>query len=465
MSKTVAWFSIGFVVTIFGFALFWFRSSAESVPFPDGYLLREKPSIFFDGHRDLFTDEFLYDLVIEDIAEFVVVRNWSRSNFPDHPSHKVRYKKLTRAKNRAECLAADLSPELRAISTVWRSNFDLMRGKCVTVQVVEQNYSDLQLREDEDSWSFEVRSTGRQVARAPKAHRRENVRALFGERATISQQAGSPIFEDNFTDVELLRAIESGGYAAAAAITIIRQRARIEDRSLIPAISVRRAISPEVLEALLQLASVGKDPAQGFLPEFQALIPGASKETAGLIYSKMIEMLYAPFKASEPYGPWYYGNSWKEQIGEKRPALQEEFVSNDYLPVFAAAQSFRSASALALHLGQPYIKRFYEEFGTEIMNRTLSNSGPSFHTAILAQSESDLVGIISEIQSQEPSPNRMTTIWALIEQGSNLPQGFIEELRNGCNGDPDFLNNPLASQKYLDGETFCSNYFQTRYRQ
>lgn len=461
MPKIVAWPLVGFVIAMFGVAYFWPRPTAESVPFPKGYLLQEKPSVFFSGHPGTATDEFLYDLVIEDIVEFVIVKNWSRINVPDHPSNKVEYKKLTRAGSRAECLAAGQSPQLRVLSSAWRSSFDLMRGQCVVVQPVNDCYSDLQMLEDEDSWTFVMRSTGRQIARAPKDPRRENVRALFGDRASISQQAGSPVFEDDFTDTDLVRALESNGNATGAAITIISRRARIDDRGLVPEITVRRTISPVVLEALLRLAPTGNDPAHGYRPGFQALIPGASAETAELIYSKMVEMLYVPFKASKPHGPWYYGNRWKEQVREKRPDLEEHFVSNDYVPIFAAAHSIRSASALALQLGQPYIRRFYEEFRTEIVNQTLFGTGPGFHTAIQAQSESDLVGIISEVRSQKMSPNKVATVWALIEQGRSLPDAFIKELRDGCRQDPDFLNDPLASKKYLSGETFCFHSFQS----
>lgn len=461
LSKTVIWPSIGFALFISLLAFDWSRSKTETVPFPDGYLLRERPSIFFDGHRGLLTDKFLYDLVIEDIAEFVVVKNRSRINVPDQQSSEVRYKKLTRADSRAECLVAGRSLQLRVFSSVWRSNFDLMRGQCVIVQPVDENNSDLRMLEDEDSWSFEMRSTGRQVARAPKAPHRKNVRALFGDRASISQQPGSPVIEDDFTDAELLHAIETGRHTTVAAITIIQQRTRFKGRGLVPQIVVRKTVSSEVLEAMLELVSLRKDEGNMFLPGFLGLIPGASPETAKIIFPKMIEMLYAPFKPSKPYGPWHYGNRWKEQIRDKRPDLEEEFTGGDYVPVFASAAAFRSASALALHLGQPYIGLFYEEFRTEIVNQVLSGSGPSFHTAVLAQSEANLVSIISELRRNNPSPIKMGTIWALTEQGRNLPKAFIEELRKGCDGDSEFLNNALASRKYLDGESFCSHYLQT----
>lgn len=430
------------------------------MPFPKDYLQQEKPSIFFDGSRGHYIDQILYDLVVEGIVEFVVVRNRSRINVPDHPSHKVKFKKFTRGGSRAECLAAGRSPQLRVSSEVWRSSYDLMRGQCVVVRPVDDDDSDLLVTEDEDSLSFVMRSTGNLVARAPKDPHREHVRALFGDRANISQQAGSPVSEDDFTDEDLVRAIESNGNVAGAAIRIISRRARIDDRDLVPEIVVRRDVSPVVLEALLRLAPTGIDPGHGYRPGFQTLIPGAKAETAEIIYSKMVEMLYLPFKASKPHGPWYYGNRWKAQIRERRPDLEAHFVSNDYVPVFAAAHSFRSASALALQLGQPYTRRFYEEFRTEIVNQTIFSTGPSFHTAVLAQSEPDLVELLSEIRRQNMSPARMATVWALIEQGRSLPDSYIEELRDGCKQDSDFLNDPFASKKYLDGETFCHHYFQ-----
>lgn len=430
------------------------------MPFPKNYLLQEKPSIFFDSSRGHYTDQILYDLVIEGIVEFVVVRNRLHINVPDHPSHKVKFNKLTRGSSLAECQAAGRSSQLRVLSEAWRSSYDLMRGQCVIVRPVDDDDSDLLVTEDEDSLTFVVRSTGNLIARAAKDLRREQVRALFGDRTNISQQDGSRVSEDEFSDADLIRAIETNGNVAGAAISIISSRARIDDRGLVPEIVVRRDISPEVLEALLRLAPTGIEPGHGYRPGFQALIPGASAKTAEVIYSKMVEMLYLPFKASKPHGPWYYGDMWKAQIRERRPDLEAHFVSNDYVPVFAAAHSFRSASALALQLGQPYTRRFYKEFRTEIVNQTLFISGPSFHTAILAQSEPDLVEIISEVQRQTMSPVRMATVWALIEQGRSLPDEYIEELRDGCEQDSGFLNDPLASKNYLDGETFCYHYFQ-----
>jgi len=430
------------------------------MPFPKGYLQQERPSIFFDGSRGHYIDQLLYDLVVEDIVEFVVVRNRSRINVPDHPSNTIEFRKFTRGGSRAECLAAGRSPQLRVSSDVWRSSFDLMRGQCVVVRPVDDDDSDLLVTEDEDSLSFVMRSTGNLIARAPKDPHREQVRELFGDRVNISWQAGSKATEDDFTDTDLVREIESNGNITGAAIRIVSRRAQIDDRSLVPEITVRRDISPAVLEALLRLVPAGSEPGHGYRPGFQALIPGAKAETAEIIYSKMIEMLYQPFKASKPHGPWYYGDRWKAQIRERRPDLEAHFVSNDYVPVFAAAHSFRSASALALQLGQPYTGRFYEEFRTEIVNQTIFSSGPGFHTAILAQSEPDIVEIISEIRSQNMSPARMATVWALIEQGRSLPDDYIDELRDGCEQDSNFLNDPFASKKYLDGATFCHHYFQ-----
>lgn len=443
-----------------GVAFLWPRPSAENMPFPKSYLLQEKPSIFFDGSRGHYIDQLLYDLVVEGIVEFVVVRNRSRINVPDHPSRKVKFKKFTRGDSWDECLAAGRSPQLRVSSEVWRSSYDLLRGQCVIVRPVDDDGSDLLVTEDEDFLSIAMRSTGTLIARAPKDPHREQVRALFGDRANISRQAGSKVTEDDFTDADLVRAIETNGNVTGAAISIISRRAQIDDRGVVPEIVVRRDISPEVLKALLRLAPAGLDPAHGYRPGFQALIPGASAETAEIIYSKVVEMLYLPFKASKPHDPRYYGDRWKAQIRARRPDLEAHFVSNDYVPVFAAAHSFRSASALALQLGQPYTGRFYEEFRTEIVNQTLFSFGPSFHTAILAQSEPDIVAIISKIRSQNMSPVRMATVWALIEQGRSLPDTYIEELRDGCEQDPDFLNDPLASKGYLDGETFCYHYFQ-----
>ncbi len=336
------------------------------------------------------------------------------------------------------------------------------------VQPVSESDTDLRVLENDNVWSIEERSSGTIVARAAKTRGPEGIRTLFGARASIAQQPGSPVFEDDFSDVALARAIESGGRTAEAAVTIIRLRARMEDRGLVPEVSVRRTISPEVLEQILQVASASKDPAQRFSPGFQELIAGASAETAERIFPMMIEMLYAPFEASEPYGPWYYGNRWKEQVRNKRPNLEEQFSRNNYVPVFAAAHSFRSASALALRLGAPYTELFYEEFSTEIVNKVLSNTGPGFHTAVLARSEPNLVGVISELRGRAPSPNRIGTLWALIEQGKSLPGAFIEELRQGCEEDPEFLNNGHASRRYLDGKSFCTHFFETdaaRFRQ
>lgn len=462
MPKLVIWSATGLALFIAVFAFDRSRSETETVSFPDGYLTRERPSIFFDGHRDDFTDALLYDLVIEDIVEFVIVRNWSRTNVPGHPKAQVIYKKLTRADSRAECLAADRARQLHALLPVWRSNFDLLRGQCVIVQPVEENKSDLEMLEHEGAWSFEMRSTGRQVARAPKAYQHKEVRPLFGERAGLSIRPGSPTTKDDFADAELLLALETGRSTTAAAVRIIGRRARIEDRGIVPKITIRQAVSPKVVEAILELVSLRRDEANMLPTGFRELIPGVSAETAEVIFPKMIEMLYAPFEASKPYGPWFYGNRWKEQIRDKRPNLEKEFTPNDYVPAFASADAFRSASALALHLGQPYTGLFYEEFSTEIVNRVLAGGGPSFHTAILAQSESNLVRIISAVRAQRPSPNRMGTIWSLIAQGRNLPKAFIEELREGCDGDPEFLNNTLASQQYLDGASFCAHFFSAK---
>lgn len=461
LTKVVIWSATGLAFALSAFVFDGARAKTETVPFPDGYLLRERPSIFFDGHRDNLTDAFLYDLVIEDIVEFIVVRVWVKQGPSDRDDARPRYSKLTRTDSRAECLAADRLRQRHVLSTVWRSNFDLVRGRCVIAQPVNENDSDLAMLEDEDFWSVELRSSGRQIARAPKAYRHKEVRALFGERATISIQPGSPVFTDEFKDEELIRAIESGGRATAAAITIIRLRARIDDSGLVPEISVRRTISPAVLERMLALVSLRKDDVTLSLPGFLELIPGASPETAEIIFSKMIEMLYAPFKTSKPHGPWYYGNRWKEQIRDRRPGLEDDFADSDHVPVFASAAAFRSASALALHLGEPYTGLFYEEFRTEIVNRVLSNSGPSFYTAILAHSEPDLVSIVSAVGAQKPSPNRTATLWALIEQGRNLPKAFIEALREGCGGDLEFLNDAHASRRYLDGDSFCAHFFQS----
>jgi len=460
MMRIAACCSTALVVAALGIVFYWLRPAPKSMPFPKGYLLQEKPSIFFNGQRDGFANEFLYDLVIEDIAEFVVVKNQTRFLRPDHPDNTVEYWRFTRAGSRAECLAADRSPQLRVRLRERRSSFDVIRGQCVVVQAVKENHSDLLMRKDDASWSFVMRSTGRRIARALKGPGQAHLRAFFGDRAGISRQPGSPVFRDDFTDAELVSAIETNGYATGAAIRIIRRRTRFDERGLVPEIAVRRAISPVVLESLLRLARTGPDPSDSHWPGFRALIPGASAETAELIYSKMVEMLYTPFKASDPYGPWFYGTRWKVQIREKRPGLEEHFVRNDYVPYFGSSTVFRSASALALLLGQAYLRRFYEEFRTEIVNRTLSNTPPGFYTVILAHSESDLVGVISKIRARNMSPNRVATVWALIQQGKSLPEGFIEELRNGCRQDPDFLNNPRASKKFLGGETFCFHYFK-----
>ncbi len=461
LSKTIVWSSIGLALLTSMFAAGWARSETETVAFPDSYLVRERPSIFFDGNRNSFTDELFYDLVIEGIVDFIVIKNRRRSPASSQESDGSGYIKLTKAPTSAECIAAAQPRGLRVLSSVWRSNYDLLRGKCVIVQPGNQSDTDLRLLEDSNVWSFEERSSGTTVARVTKTSGPEAIRTLFGARANISQQPGSPVFDDDFSDVALARAIRSGGHVTAAAITVIRLRVSADDRGLVPEISVRRTVSPDLLEQMLQLASVDNDPGQRFLPGFRALIPGASAQTAERIFPKMIEMLYAPFKASKPYGPWFYGNRWKEQVQNKRPDLEKEFTRNNYVPVFAAADSFRSASALALHLGPPYTGLFYEEFSTEIVNRVLSNTGPSFYTAILAQSEPNLLGVISELRGRTPSPNRIGTLWALIEQGKSLPGAFIEDLRKGCEENPEFLNNAHASQRYLDGNSFCTHFFES----
>lgn len=461
MHKTVIWSLIGLALLISMFAVDWSRAETKTVAFPDGYLIREKPSILFDGNQNSFTDELFYDLVIEGIVEFVVVRDRKRPPALSPAVDGPNYSKLVKALTSAECTAADHSHGLHILSSVWRSNYDLLRGRCVTVQPVNQNDADLRLLEDNNVWSLEEQSSGITIARATKTSGPEGIRTLFGARASISQQPDSPVFDDDFSDAALARAIEGGGHTAAAAITVIRLRARMDDRGIVPEVSVSRTISPEVLEQMLILASGRKDPVQRFLPGFRELIPGASAQTAERIFPKMIEMLYAPFRASEPHSPWYYGNRWKQQIRNRRPNLEEQFTHNNYVPVFAAADSFRSASALALHLGPPYTGYFYEEFSTEIVNRVLSNTGPTFYTAILAQSEPSLLSVISELRGRTPSPNRIGTLWALIEQGKSLPRTFIEELREGCAEDPEFLNNAHASRRYLGGNSFCAHFLES----
>lgn len=427
--------------------------------FPDGYLAREKPSIFFDGHRDRFMNRFLYDLVIEDVVEFVIVRNWVRDAKSNRPVGGTEKLKLTRSENPAEC--ARMTPASRAVWSlgIFRSKFDILRKRCVIVRPVDQNHADLELREHSGYWSFRIASSGKLIARAPRAPRHQKARALFPDQVNVSQKKNSPVYKDDFTERELISAIELGGYARRAALSILSLRVRLEDDKLTPETLVRKKVTRNIVEALLALFPPAPNSGWGIAPGFSALIPGASTETAALIYPKLVDMLYAPIKTSKPHGPWYYGNWWKLQIREKRPELEETYVRNKLVPAIAVAGMLRSASALVLSLGEPYIQRFYEEFKTDIRNRTSRNARPSFHTVILARAEPDLLNVITEIRNSKLTPVRFGTLWALIEHGKNLPTEFIQELRSGCLQDPQFLNDPVASRKYLDGNSFCSHRF------
>lgn len=447
------------IIVATGIGHYWYVALAESLPFPCGYLAREKPSIFFDLEPTSYMRAFIYDLVVEDVVDFVVVKNWRRRNVPGNPVDGKPYLKFVKGAGLGECARPKPSAGTRVFVRVPRSNFDMLRGACVLVLQVEKTDTDLRLNEHPGFWSFDVRRTGRRIARASKANLDKDLRALFPDRTGISQRPDSPVFDDDFGDAVFVRAIESGGYARRAALRVLAMRTQLDNTGLVPEVSVTKTVSPDVVEALI--ASYG--PASGArhnkAPGSRALIPGASPETAERIYAHLIDSLYAPFKATNPYGPWFFGSRWKQQIRDKRPELERRYVENQYVPNFAVAATWQVATALVLRLGPPYVKRFYDEFRTEIVNRTLGNSGPSFQTTILAQSEADVAGIISRIRGSSMSPARHALVWALIAQTSNLPTAFTDDLRSGCRNDPGFLNNQLASKKYLDGESFCRRFF------
>ncbi|MEP6335430.1 MAG: hypothetical protein ABJ176_09180, partial [Anderseniella sp.] len=344
----------GFFLVGFYFLFHWLEPKDKNLPFPNSYLSQNKPSIFFEGYPDLFTSEFFYDLVIEDIAEFVVVRNTWRRSTSSGQIVGPKFFRIAKASGRSDCAKPGQSWGTDLWS-VGRRPYDALRGECVLIRPVDQNHASLKLVEYHDFWSIVAQSTGEQIASAPKAYRRKEVRALFGERAGISIQPGSPVYKDTFTGDELIRAIETGGYFTTAALSIITRRARISVNGLLPNISIRETVSPNVLDAMLKLASPGQDATQRMLPGFLPLIPGASPETAERIFPVVLETLYTPFKASNPHGPWFYGSRWKKQIRKKRPHLEEEFVRNEYVPSYASIVAFRSASALVLRLGQPFI--------------------------------------------------------------------------------------------------------------
>jgi hypothetical protein len=444
-------------VVLGGAAFAWLWPVAERVPFPDGYLERERPSLFFAGHRGPLTDGILYDLVIEDVVASVVVRNWSRIDIPETQADGPHYDRLTRGASRADCLAAERVQQQRVLashwrSAVWRAHFDDLRGHCLIVRRAESSDADLELLEHDDHWSIELRSSGALLARAPKAEHGTELRALFGARAGLSLLPGSPVYADDFTDATLLRALADGGSAARAVFKVIQDRVRLDDSGLVPRIEVSRSVSPEVVEAMLER--------DGALP-FHSLIAGAAPETAELIYAGLVEALYAPLQTSKPFGPGHYGDRWKLQVRDRRPQLEAAYTRDEAVPRFAVEVVFRAASALVVQLGQPNVERFHEEFRTEIVNRVLANSGPGFDTAILARAEADIAGVVAQLRGLESSPNRRATLWAVVEQSPGLPQNLIEELRGGCAGDPQFLNDPVASAKWLQGETFCSRYLRT----
>lgn len=462
--STVLALSIFLVLVSINFLADGITSEDKDVPFPDGYLENKNRSFSFFGHYGSFTRDLFYDLIIDGIFEHIIIRNWNLDAVTREPTFGMKYAKIFRGKSVDECQRAgqrESVPSLKPLrlfgSFASRQPFDLMRGKCVLLKLVDNAETDLTLVENNKSWTFVDRVSEKRVARAPVTQRHRAVRALFGEHLNASQHIGSSVYDDNFDDAALVDAIKRKGPVRSAALFIIRRRSKARYDIVSPDIEVRRSISRDVVDALLGSFVPRSESSVGFPVGFGVLRSGATPETADVIYPKMIEMLYAPFLPSGPLGLGEYDHWWKVQIRKNRPELEGSYVANGFIPRFAAGTN--RASALVLMLGSPYVERFYKEFKADLEISVLRNNNPSFDTTVVALAAQDPERIIRKIQGLRLlSPIRMAKIWAFIHQSEYLSNDFIQGLQSNCESDPNYLNNKLASKKYLNGIPFCEHF-------
>ncbi len=388
--------------------------------------LIHKKSLSYENQYGHFLSKLFYHLIVEDLVDFIILKNFTHQN--GLPFNNKKYIKFFKGNSWSECNAQKQPVFLTLINEHYRTAFDLLRKKCVLAKYVDNNDASHNLLKNKNYWFLKKRnnSSDKVIARTAKTSKQSAVQDLIKSLIGEVWRHKTITTADNFSDFYLLAALKKGGKIRHAAIKLISSRIKFDRTKPIPKLHIKRKISKELTEELVKNF---KTDVQNSLsntriaPYLRSIIAGTSSKTADLIYPTLIEILYKPFIASEPYGPWYYGSHWKLQVSEKDPKLLEQY-KNRNIPHFASANSFITASALALKLGRPYAELFYKEFREHIHNLNLNNSPPTYHTIILGQSETDINNILNKLLSKKMSRNRCNIIKVLIKVSQISPQAL-----------------------------------------